>query len=40
MRTEEVCNSAVKNNVDAIHFVPHIYKDIFYGKKRKYGFFN
>lgn len=40
MRTEEVCKSAVKNNADAIHFVPYNHKDIFYGKKRKYGFFN
>ena len=40
MRTEEVCKSAVKNNVDALQFVPYNHKDIFYGKKRKYGFFN
>ena len=39
MRTEEVCKSAVKNNVNAIQFVPDSYKNMFYGKKRKYGFF-
>jgi hypothetical protein len=40
MRTEEICKYAVKNNSDAIHFVPYNHKDMFYGKKRKYGFFN